>query len=83
MKNLEDEYLWAYLDGALRPREYAILSKRLWEEPELKHRLDELQAVHTLLGNSLPSGDMTDSTDRVVDAVVRQLEERPDTDTPS
>ncbi len=81
MKPHEDEALWSYLDGLLRPREHSILTKRLAEEPELRRRLDELSDMHELLKATLPNRRLDDSVARVTAQIEKaiQIEKNKDT----
>lgn len=83
MKNLDDDALWAYMEGLLRPREHAILVKRLQEEPDLELRLEELRLVHELIDIASPPINIDESVERVVADVLKKLKnpKNPETNT--
>ena len=58
----QDDRLLDYLDGKLSGTEAAMLKNQLEQSVALKHRLEELRMVHTLLSTSAlvePSKDFT------------------------
>ncbi len=83
MNNPDDDALWDYMEGLLRPREHAIIAKRIQEEPALERRLEELRVVHQLIDLASPPLDIDKSIERVVSGIRKKLQnpKNPETDT--